>query len=241
MYSYNEINGRVVSSTVNLKIFKDLLNFSDKFWKKQKLNNIEKKLFQKQCKKFYYNKTLERINLFYEKFSKIDKSQKINGERTPTLASLIKKIDWKDISNGAAGQFHGDYHFENILFLPSNKKFILLDWRQDFAGNLKIGDIYYDLAKLLHGLIVSHELIVKNMFKIKWNKNNIKYKLLQKKIYKDCENYFYNWCSKKNYSIKKIKIITALIFLNIAALHHYPYSLFLYALGKHMLKKTIIK
>ena len=26
MYSYNEINGRVVSSTVNLKIFKDLLN-----------------------------------------------------------------------------------------------------------------------------------------------------------------------------------------------------------------------
>ena len=101
------------------------------------------------------------------------------------LASLIKKIDWKDISNGAAGQFHGDYHFENILFLPSNKKFILLDWRQDFAGNLKIGDIYYDLAKLLHGLIVSHELIVKNMFKIKWNKNNIKYKLLQKKIYKD--------------------------------------------------------
>ena len=88
---------------------------------------------------------------------------------------------------------------------------------------------------------MSHELIVKNMFKIKWNKNNIKYKLLQKKIYKDCENYFYNWCSKKNYSIKKIKIITALIFLNIAALHHYPYSLFLYALGKHMLKKTIIK
>ena len=241
MYSYNEINGKVFSSTVNLKLFKSLLNFSDKFWKKQKLNNDKKKLFQKQCKRFYYDKTLERINLFYKKFSKIDQSEKINGEKIPKLAGLLKKIDWKDILDGAPGQFHGDYHFENILFLPSYKKFIFLDWRQDFAGNLKVGDIYYDLAKLLHGLIVSHELIVKNKFKIKWNKHDIKYKLLQKKINKNCENYFYYWCSKKNYSIKKIKIITALIFLNIAALHHYPYSLFLYALGKHMLKKTIMK
>ena len=187
MYSYNEINGKVFSSTVNLKLFKSLLNFSDKFWKKQKLNNDKKKLFQKQCKRFYYDKTLERINLFYKKFSKIDQSEKINGEKIPKLASLLKKIDWKDILDGTPGQFHGDYHFENILFLPSYKKFIFLDWRQDFAGNLKVGDIYYDLAKLLHGLIVSHESIVNNRFSIKWDKKKIKYKMLLKaKMKKNC-------------------------------------------------------
>ena len=30
------------------------------------------------------------------------------------------------------------------------KNFKLLDWRQDFDRNLIVGDIYYDLAKLLH-------------------------------------------------------------------------------------------
>ena len=41
----------------------------------------------------------------------------------------------------------------------------------------------------------------------------------------------------RGYSLTKIRILTALIFLNIATLHHYPYSLLLYAVGKDMLKK----
>ena len=44
---------------------------------------------------------------------------------------------------------------------------------------------------------------------------------------------------KNNYSIKKVEILTALIYLNIAALHHYPYSIFLYYLGKFELTKAI--
>jgi hypothetical protein len=44
---------------------------------------------------------------------------------------------------------------------------------------------------------------------------------------------------RHNFSLKKIRILTGLIYLNIAALHHYPYSLFLYALGKSMLKKEL--
>ena len=118
---------------------------------------------------------------------------------------------------------------------------IFLDWRQDFGGSLKVGDIYYDLAKLLHGIIVSHELIQKNKFFIKWDKDKILFKLKRKKILKEVENQFNDWCIKKNYSLTKVRILTALIFLNIAALHHNPYSLFLYALGKDMLKKELDK
>ena len=36
-----------------------------------------------------------------------------------------------------------------------------------------------------------------------------------------------------------IRILTALIYLNIAALHHYPYSLLLLALGKSMLSTEL--
>jgi hypothetical protein len=34
-------------------------------------------------------------------------------------------------------------------------------------------------------------------------------------------------------------VLTALIYLNIAALHHHPYSLLLFALGKSMLKSEM--
>ena len=43
----------------------------------------------------------------------------------------------------------------------------------------------------------------------------------------------------KNQNFHKKLEFAALIYLNIAALHHYPYSLFLYAIGKFMLKKRI--
>ena len=41
----------------------------------------------------------------------------------------------------------------------------------------------------------------------------------------------------KNYDLKKVKILTALIFLNVAGLHEYHYGLFLYHLGKYLLHK----
>ena len=106
---------------------------------------------------------------------------------------------------------------------------------------MEVGDVYYDLAKLLHGLIVSHDSIVQNKFSIKWKKSEISFHLRQKKKLKQCEKLLNAWCIKKNFSIKKVRILTSLIFLNIAALHHYPYSLFLYALGKSMLKKELYK
>ena len=93
----------------------------------------------------------------------------------------------------------------------------------------------------MHGLIVSHESIMKNKFKIQWKGNKIFYDLKRKKILKECEDQFRIWCKKSKFSYKKVRILTALIYLNIAALHHYPYSLFLYAIGKFMLKKELDK
>jgi hypothetical protein len=43
------------------------------------------------------------------------------------------------------------------------------------------------------------------------------------------------WLGEAGYDKRKVWTLTALIYLNIAALHHHPYSLLLYALGKSML------
>ena len=240
MYSYNKFKGKVLSKIVTLRLFNNLLETCKVFWKKKNLTIEEKVIFKKKCHKFYFDKTQERINLFYKKFYKKDGAESINGEEMPLLSNLLNYIDWKDLTNGLPGRFHGDFHFENILYDSKKKKFTFLDWRQDFGGNLEVGDIYYDLAKLLHGLIVSHEVIVKNHFFVEWKKNKILFKLNRRLILEKCEIRFNQWCIKNNFSLKKIRILTGLIYLNIAPLHHYPYSFLLYALGKSMLKKELI-
>ena len=241
MYSYKKVQGHVFSKVVTLPLFNYLLKHCDNFWKKKNLKAKKKIIFEKNCHQFYYDKTLERIDLFYKKFDKKDGTESINGQEMPTMSNLLNYIDWNDLANGFAGRFHGDFHFENILYCSKNKTFKFLDWRQDFGGHLETGDIYYDLAKLLHGLMVSHEAISKNFFSVKWKNNKILFKVYRKLILKKCEDRFSDWCVENNFSLKKIRILTGLIYLNIASLHHYPYSLFLYALGKSILKKELVK
>ena len=63
----------------------------------------------------------------------------------------------------------------NDIFINPSwlETFRLLDWRQDFGSSLNYGDIYYDFAKLLHGMIVSHDIVLKNQFEVIKEKNNI--------------------------------------------------------------------
>ena len=239
MYSYTKVQGQVLSDVINPSLFTYFLEYCHNFWKKEVLNYEEQKAFEKRCHQFYHDKTLDRVMLFYKNYDQQDSTESINGQAMPSLASLLNRIDWKNLANGLAGRFHGDFHFENILWDEKEKKFTLLDWRQDFGGSLEIGDVYYDLAKLLHGIIVPHDSIVKNIFSIEWKDKEISFNLHRKKVLVDCEQQFNMWCEKSGFSLSKVRILTALIYLNIAALHHYPYSLFLYALGKKMLKKEL--
>ena len=147
--------------------------------------------------------------------------------------------NWNNIFKGLSGRFHGDFHFENILYNEKNEKFTFLDWRQNFGGILEYGDIYYDLAKLLHGLIICHELIAQNKFNVQIKGNIVNYDFERKQILKDCEEYYYKWLKDNGYDVKKVKILTALIYLNIAALHHYPYCHLLYFLGETMLYENV--
>ena len=91
----------------------------------------------------------------------------------------------------------------------------------------------------MHGLLVSHEMVSKNKYKIKWEKYNIFFSIKRKNIYREYLEYFILWLEQKKIDVRKVNIITGLIYLNIAPLHHYPYSLFLYALGKKMVFENI--
>ena len=84
------------------------------------------------CKKFYYEKTNMRIDAFKKKYPYIEKIKTINDIKILPINNLLKKINWKNICQGKIGRFHGDFHFENIIWNQIEEKFIFLDWRQDF-------------------------------------------------------------------------------------------------------------
>jgi choline kinase len=239
MYCYDYVQGDVLSKCVSLRLFEKLLDLSRKFWQEKDLSDIEEDEFQKSCMRFYKDKTCERINMFYKNFQKEDNANIINGETYPALSKILERVDWKDVANGIPGQFHGDYHFENIIYDTDRDEFKFLDWRQNFDKSLTTGDIYYDLAKLLHGLIVCHELIAKDAYEVEWKDNVIEFDFNRKQKLVECEQYYYMWLQENGYNVKKVKILTALIFLSIAALHHYPYVLLLYGLGKKLLYETV--
>ncbi len=242
MYAYLKVEGEVFSKSSTVTNFKFLLNWMKDFWKFNNLSLKEEKNFYSICDNFYKDKTYKRVKLFFTSLERFDTEENINGISTPKIFELLDKIDWDYISKGIPVRFHGDLHFENILINKhSDQPFTLLDWRQDFGGNLEYGDIYYDFAKLNHGLIISHQIIDDNLFNINTNLDHIKFDFHRTQSLIDCEKYFKDWIIEQGYDYKKVQIMTSLIFLNIATLHHYPYNKLLFYLGKSMLNKYLSK
>lgn len=239
MYAYKKVPGEIFSHKARLEDFIYLLDWLKHFWKEQQLDQEEKKLFRGVCTDFYNKKTVARLEMFFKKFEQIDAEETINGVKIPKVFTILKDLDWEWIADGVPTRFHGDLHFENILINDNHKSpFTLLDWRQNFGGILEYGDVYYDLAKINHGLIICHELIHKNLFTVYRKVNIVEFDFLRKQNLVECEDYFKQFVIQEGYDYKKVQIITSLIFLNIAGLHHYPYSLLLLYLGKSSLYKV---
>ena len=240
MYAYKKVNGDVFSKNPTISTFKYFLDWMDGFWIKKDLNLQEQVKFKSICMDFYKEKTYKRVKQYFTNFEQIDSEEFINENKAPKIFDLLDKVDWQELSNGLPVRFHGDLHFENILINDDEKTpFTLLDWRQNFGGCMEYGDIYYDFGKLNHGIIMSHEIVDKKLFNVSRKLNNIHYDFLRKQSLVDCEQYFKEWIENKGYDYTKVRLMTAIIYLNIAALHHYPYSLLLFYLGKNMLNEIL--
>jgi len=240
MYSYAKVEGEIFSKNPTSESFNFFLEWMKGFWDKKQLNELQKNEFKSICMNFYKDKTYKRVKQYFNRFEQIDSEEIINGKVIPKVSVLLDKVDWEYVSDGLPVRFHGDLHFENILINESgNTPFTLLDWRQDFGGIIEYGDIYYDFAKLLHGLIISHELINQNLFTVNHKLNRIDYDFLRKQSLIDCQNVLADYVKVNNFDLHKVELLTSLIFLNIAPLHHYPYTSLLFYLGKSMLFENL--
>ncbi|HIH14698.1 MAG: hypothetical protein QT08_C0009G0103 [archaeon GW2011_AR17] len=245
-YSYKKIDGETLYSVLNNQLVTDFLYWAKRnLWTKKQLSTDEQIGFTHACKAFYYDKTMKRIEAMEKKRLITDSENCINGVSVPQLRNLFNKVDWSYIQNGIPSNFHGDLQFDNILVtrdkISNLQKFILLDWRQDFGGLVTYGDVYYDLAKLYGGMTLSYQLIKEGKFSFDMSGSSIYYNYHIKNDLLEAKEIFENFIKKEGYDLDKVKIITAIIFLNMSPLHNDPFDNMLYYMGKAMLHRIILQ
>ena len=227
------VKGKLVSNIVKHGEILNLLNWAkDNLWKYQSLKKKDYDIayFKKICYTFYYEKTINRVNKSLEN---IDDINEINEINIGSIDSILNKINFDSLINDDYCNFHGDFILDNIIKTTNSYK--LLDWRQDFGGELYNGDKYYDLAKLRHNIIFNHENISKKLFDININDNKVIIDLKCNYILMNQLKDFDKFVKENKLNLKKIKILTALIWLNMSPLHEYPLNKFLFYFGKYNL------
>ena len=223
------VDGVILSDVYKNGIIYDLLQWARKhLW----INKNTNKKYIDCCKRFYIDKTMKRIS---ELPFLAEEHRIINGMDCKNIQVLINTIPIETLCSDTFVHFHGDFILDNIL-VESSGQFKLIDWRHEFDDQLTHGDMYYDLAKLRHNIILNHKNINNGLFEIKYDEEN--------NVIVDLKcNYFHmqqledydRFIVENGYNIKKIKILTAIIWLNMAPLYDGKFREFLFYLGKYNL------
>lgn len=237
-FSYSFINGKTLYHSNTFPIFTKLLIWLEKkLWKR--VGNVDGAAFRAICKKFYYDKTLERLDKYYKKYSYSDTETMINGQKIPKTEELLKQIPWDSIFEGIPSFIHGDLQFDNVLYNHQTDSFVLLDWRQDFGGVVEYGDMYYDIAKMRGGIILNYDLIKLNLLKYEEGRDGIYFDFAQRYLSDKYLQILDIFIQKKGLDVRKVQILVGLIYLNMSPLHHFPFDKMLYSLGRQVLFSTL--
>jgi glycosyltransferase involved in cell wall biosynthesis len=227
----------VIQDAVNEIVFKDLLDWLNKnLWLP---NKVDPAVMEVACKSFYQTKTLDRLQLYTKKYPNQATLSLINGETIPSVEDLLPLINWSNLYQGVPCFMHGDLQFDNILFNPKTKSFLLLDWRQDFSGHINFGDIYYDLAKLYGGILLNYDYIKLNLLTYSEDSCQIFFDFPQRYKTNSYLAIYDTFLNENSFNLNKVKLLVALIYLNMAPLHHYPFDKLLHALGRKLLFKEV--
>jgi NDP-sugar pyrophosphorylase family protein/quercetin dioxygenase-like cupin family protein len=181
--------------------------------------NGDKELFDK----FYGVKTKSRVDAFLNRFGLEYFNQRyvINGKQYKSMDLILSQYDTKTFyDNPMYTLFHGDLQFDNVLWDNRLNKFTYIDWRESFGGSTKGGDIYYDLAKLYGGTIIPYNMMKKeNTIKFYEGSTIINYEYPISEDLHEFREYYKNWLANNGFDLNKVKLITAIIFLNMSPLH----------------------
>lgn len=228
-YKYKKAEGTLFSKSVDSIKFKKFLD-----WAKINLwtNIITESQQNEKCCDFYINKTNSRIEKYLKDFTDVSM---VNGVELPSILDLIESASKTNLCNGLPSRFHGDFILDNVI--ETEDGFCLIDWRQDFAGDLLVGDVYYDLAKLNHNLTVNHDLVNRGYY----NSDPSNCYILTNSKLNECRDILHQFILDNGLDLERVKMLTSIIWINMAPLHEYPFNKFLYNFGKYNLYRQLTK
>lgn len=237
LYAYQYWNGRTLYECNSPEIFKRLLSWlSDNLWREVTVGDAE---VAEACRRFYRDKTVERVAQYHGKYRLEDSGSVVNGSVIPATEELLARVPWERLYAGIPRLIHGDLQFDNILCQAEGESFLLLDWRQDFGGHLEWGDLYYDLAKLYGGIVLNYDYIKQNMLTYREVRAGIVFDFAQRfqtPVYLAILNEF---IVRSGWDLGKTRLLVSLIYLNMAPLHMPPFDKMLYSLGRQMLYREL--
>jgi len=234
-YSYEYFPGKTLYEINNKQTYLEFLAWFEYNFCKKISASMEYKHYARE---FYYNKTNNRVTLFKSNndFSYLDNINVINDKRILKLDDYLNQIDWEDLYNIIPTRlFHGDLQFDNIIY--DGTDFKLIDWREDFGDNIECGDLYYDFAKLYGGMILNYSKMKNNKnFSFIINDHSAVLKNYDDEILIDIlNNEMVSLIKRNNLDQKKIKLLTAIIFLNMSPLHVNNFDKFVFLKSKELL------
>lgn len=198
----------------------------DKFLDTLKSNIIRSKKYdgdKELFDKFYGTKTRERLMAFLDRFGLeyFNQEYTINNKKYKSMDYIITQFDTEVFyDNPMYSLFHGDLQFDNILWDGHSNKFTYIDWRESFGGSTEGGDVYYDLAKLYGGTIIPYSIMKEeNAITFYEGSTIANYDYFISEDLYDFRNYYEGWLADNGYDLNKVKLITAIIFLNMSPLH----------------------
>jgi thiamine kinase-like enzyme len=235
-------SGDIVYNQVTPEVFEKMLAWcKDSLWKPAAISGRE----QAACTKFYYEKTLERVEQFRVKYSEWSEPCVVNGKEVLSIDQYLKLIDWDLLNTKYEWKFiHGDLHFDNTIYNPEEyiaipkEKFTAIDWRTDFAGEL-CGDQYYDLAKMLGGIWLSYKDIKLEKYSYTEQNDYVTIQVPSVKDAKVYEDILERWVTSQGLEWRKVKMLVPIIYLNMSPLHEYPFDKFLVALAQLHFSKVL--
>lgn len=224
-HHYTKVHGNTLYENISVEVFNNLLDWlqSSVWFPVAESNFLEK------CNDFYYKKTVDRLEQFYNKYTSFSDFETVNNLKVLPLQTCIKMIDWPWLCDGIASFTHGDLQFDNILF---NGDFVLLDWRQKFSSSY-FGDLYYDLAKMYGGMILNYNLIKKGQLINKSLDKNLVVNISHLRQNNQIFQSFTEFVKKNNYDLRKIALLVPIIYANMSPLHSYPFDKILYGLSQY--------